>query len=527
MRKQRFQKVGCMIQGTLIFYWIHKKFPNSNYQSFQQSQNILVNRPMFWDSREKMHNHLVVIDSSHLEHITQHYRDTIFVCVGCDHSQIENNDNEIITIENQLPLTDIFNMLLETFDLFTEWEANMEKAVNYLFSFDSIIESCDPLLDDPLALMDTQFRFVSYSKRLAFESGYEKRYVGSNRYLHLEDINHLTAMTDFKKLEKEDGVFQHTDIENVMLKNIYSTSNTYVGRLALPVTDNIVKNEYYKQILNTVAKYVEALYAKFGSFWHHETSVSNTRLKQILCSLLGGNAIEQNELYKALTDNGYDLHDQYYLVQIKSHFTNNENKLGRALTNHLENLWPGSCCITYQQKVSVLINITKYECNTNKLFTQELAYFLRESLLIAGISRKFINPFHIHAAYQQTDIALDFGQSLNPMYWYFKFDDYAYFYLLHYGANIFLPEQICDVSINILREYDAKYNTELNKTLYAYIKLQYNAMSAAKELCIARSTFLKRMDRIKVLTGIDLSDFQQRIYLAISYEIFKQYNVEL
>lgn len=515
-----------LVHGALIFYRVHKKFSNSYYQSFQSSQNYLVSRPMFWGTKEEMRGRLVVIDSSHLVQIVQHYKDTIFVCVGCDYSQISNINNECIIIEDKISLTDIFNKLLEVFDLFLEWETNLEKAVNYFFSFDAIIRSCDPLLDDPLALMDTQFRFVSYSKRLAYESGYEERYVGDNRYLPLEDINQLTAMPDFKKLEKEKGVFRYVCLENMMLKNIYD-GNEYVGRLVLPFTDDTVKNAYYKQILSIVAGYVEMLYVKFGTFWYQELSSSDAEFKQTIYSLLSGKIIEQNVLHKVFADKGYNTYDQYYLIQIKSHFTNNENKLLNALINHLEDLWPGVCCITYQQKIIVLINIVKYECSTNELFTQRLSYFLRENLLLAGISRRFTTVFYIQSAYQQTDIALEFGKLLNPMYWYFKFDDYAYFYLLHNGCGDFLPEQICDTSVNILREYDAKNNTELNKTLQIYIKSQYNAASAARELYIARSTFLKRLERIKALTGIDLENFHQCTYLALSYEIFQQHNTGL
>jgi len=96
------------------------------------------------------------------------------------------------------------------------------------------------------------------------------------------------------------------------------------------------------------------------------------------------------------------------------------------------------------------------------------------------------------------------------------------FDLLHHGCRDFYPEQICDPAINILRKYDLDNHTELNLTLKTYIEKQYNAVATASELCIARSTFLKRYERIEKLTGIDLNDFQRRIYLALSYELFHQ-----
>ncbi len=54
---------------------------------------------------------------------------------------------------------------------------------------------------------------------------------------------------------------------------------------------------------------------------------------------------------------------------------------------------------------------------------------------------------------------------------------------------------------------------------------QYNAVAAARQLCIARSSFLKRLSRIKALTGIDLHKGRQRAYLILSYGILDQYSL--
>ena len=344
-----------------------------------------------------------------------------------------------------------------------------------------------------------------------------------SKYLPLEAINQLTAMSDFQKLEDIQEIFQYICIENLLHKNIYC-EQVYVGRLSAPFSKDEVKNAYYKQVLIVVAQYVENLYAKLGTFWHQRSY--ETKFKQLLISMLNGGGAQLGTLHNLLINRGYAMGDQYCLIQIKSHFNNNESKLGDALTSQLEDLWPGTCCFIYLQKIIVLINLSKYESKTNKLITQELAYFLRESLLLAGISRKFTNLDTIQAAYCQTEIALEVGERINPTYWYFKFDDFAYLYLIRNGYQNFLPEQICDASINILRAYDLKNNTELNATLRTYIRLQYNAVSASRVLCVARSTFLKRLERIQLLTGLDFNNYQRCFYLALSYEIFEQYKTD-
>ena len=72
-----------------------------------------------------------------------------------------------------------------------------------------------------------------------------------------------------------------------------------------------------------------------------------------------------------------------------------------------------------------------------------------------------------------------------------------------------------------LAEYDEANGTELNHTLRTFMRMQYNAAATAKALFVARSSFLKRMARIEELTGIDLENYEERMYLALSYEIYE------
>ena len=243
----------------------------------------------------------------------------------------------------------------------------------------------------------------------------------------------------------------------------------------------------------------------------------------MLKELLDGKKVEGDALRRLLTNRGCLKGDQFQLIQMRAHFTSNEDKLTSSLTVQLEKMWPGTCCVPYQNRLIVFVNLSYYQRKTQNLFNQELAVFLRDSLLLAGMSRKFVDIDMLQAAYLQTEIALEIGEEMNPTYWYLKYDDYAYYDLLRHGCRSFQPEQVCDPALNILREYDRINNTELNRTLKVYMEKQYNAVEASQELCIARSTFLKRFARILELTNLNLEDFRQRVYLMLSYEVFEQF----
>lgn len=512
------------LTGTMIFYWFRRKFPQSVHVGGTDSRSLLVGRPMFCGSEQEMAGHVVVLTAEETEHFVHHAARALPVLIGGEAETALRRGGEWIVLPDQVPPGRVFNALQEIFDRFQKWEARLEQAVEEFFSFDAIVRSCDQMLEDPMALSDNQFRYVSYSRRLAFENGYEDQYVDEGSYLPLEYINQLTAMPDFKEIERYTDVFQYVCVDNMLHKNIFFREE-YVGRLTLPFTRDEHKNRYYRHMLLHIAEHVERLYDAMGSFWHRRSS--STRLGAMLRDLLDGRQVEMDALIRILVNQGYRSGDRFRLIQMKSHFTSNEDKLNAALATQLEKMWPGTCCLAWRQKLIVFMNVSQYRRSTEKLFNQELAVFLRESLLLAGMSRTFTDITHIQSACLQTEIALEAGVQLTPMYWYFKYDDYAYWDLLHHGCRSFLPEQVCAPAINILAEYDRRNNTELNRTLKAYIVNQYNAVAAAGELCVARSTFLKRFARIQELTGIDLGELSQRVYLALSYELFDQYYAQI
>ncbi len=268
-----------------------------------------------------------------------------------------------------------------------------------------------------------------------------------------------------------------------------------------------------------VADYIEQLYAKLGTFWHRKSS--DTKIKMMLCDLMRGTAIDTRIIYEKAGRLGHNSNDQYCLILLKSHFSTDSEKLNSVLSTHIEDMWPGCIGLILDKQFYILVNLSEFFRRSYTEFQEKLALFLRESLLIAGLSRQFTDLIHLQVASKQAMVALEFGEQQNPTYWYFKFDDYAFQYLLYKGCQGFQPEQIAATEIIKLMEYDQANGTDLNNTLKTYFEQSYNAVATAKKLCIARSTLLNRLDRIEKLTKLDLKSYEKRIYLELSYKLIE------
>ena len=508
-----------LLNGDLIFYWIYKKYPKARHILGRGLTNRpQVSRPMFWGSPEAMRGHFVVLNTDATRHIVQYSADAIFLCIGADGSELAAGKNEYIVLPQTVPTEQVFNYLLEIFDLFAEWEQRLQQAVNVYLSYDAIIRSCDQLLQDPLALTDTQFHYVGYSKRLAHEIGFDEKY--GTTVLPPDVVNILTSLPERRELDQRREVYSNVGVENMRHKNVFYDGE-FIGKLSIFNKKNPDENAYYSQILLIVANYVEQLYAKLGTFWHRKSS--DSKLKKMLYELMRGTVVDTKSLNEKAGRRGRREDDLYCLVQLKSHFSANEDKLNSVLSTHIEDMWPGCLGLIFEERFYFLVNLSEFQRKTGKVFKQELAYFLRESLLIAGLSRPFRDLAHLRIAGRQANIALEFGEEQDPGYWYFNFDDYAFAYLLYRGYQGFRPEQIIAPEILRLLEYDRENGSELNRTLEVYLRQSYNAVAAAKELSVARSTFLNRLDRIEKLTKLDLHCYEKRVYLALSYTLIEQF----
>ena len=503
------------IPGDALFFWIHEQYGNSEHYFSSSAEKPLVHSLSFYDRSHSVTGHIVSVPDVSILHNVAHSSDNIYLYIG-DATVPSDWGGELIAVRGGVSPEKGYNTVIEIIEKFDAWESALDQAVKDYFSFQSIIRSCDYLVQDPIALADTQFHYIAYSKKLAMENGYEEAYVDAHDYVPAEEITNLTADPDYPELAKKRDVFRYTSSADCLYKNIFF-QNEYVGRLAIPYCRQEHKNRYYAWVLEVLAQYIERLYENTQTFWGRKKQ--NNSIKGLINEFLSGMPVQIAPLERELRLLEYNDGDRYCLTQLVSHYTVDREKLNQGLSLHIENQWPGSTCVIHNEKFYILTNLTFYGIRSPRPFSQNLAVLLRESVLTAGISRTFTSFSHLQCAALQTDEALEIGPQKDPMFWYFRFDDYCFDYLLLKGIGSFLPEHVCSQVIGTLREYDSRNGTDLTKTLRSYISNRFNAASTAKELFLARSSFLKRLERIETLTAIRWDDTREIAHIMLSFEL--------
>lgn len=511
-----------LVPAEFLYYQIKKFYPSAEFHIFR---NCSLLSPILYDRSGNYENHLVYIGKQNSIIVARCYESSVFLCDEGNLEKILSHKNNCISFEELPDFPELFNFILSLFDKYKNWQNKMETIAKASYNYQALIDECDKIVDEPMAIVDTHFRYVAYSKDLARKNGFESRYVTSHEYLPLEQMNILTATPEFAKLERRKDMFQSGILEeNILHINIFY-KRKYVGRMGLLLSQDERKSKYYTEILRFTAHMAEEMYSRLGTFFPDS---SENQLKEYLLSAINKNYTDFKVINQMLGEYGFSSKDEYCLVsfhpitETKKYKSNQETK--NAFGNNIESLFPGTLALMQEKMLLLLVDLTYFRKETGHSFHSSLADIIRESLLKAGSSRYFSDMNYLSSALKQAEIALKYGNKRDPTYWHYQFDDYALDYLIHEGIQDFRPDQVCSLIILKLRSYDRQKGTELEKSLNCFLDNSLHISVTAQQLFISRSTFLKRLDRIHKLTNLNLNDPFERLYLELSFRLEKEIN---
>jgi len=509
----------------IIFFRLSLKY--KVYYLNEKNSEIEFMRPVFFTRDFNISNKIVMINPDDLkkldiEGISSH--ECLFICCGNPKGMLRIPESTVIAFEEHIPTTEIFNELQEIFNLFEQWDETLKTLCYEEGNFSDMIDCCDTIMFGPVSLSDNMFRFIGYSRALSQRLGLSAAVdINSNR-LSIDKVNEMLTnqkFSDISKLKGTNITSPFGDVKgDLLFKNIFH-NNDYVGRLMIKlINGNRYQVKYNKVILEHLYIYIVKLYNKYLSFNKNEIYLNSFR--SLLKDGLDKATIPDGQWKKALEENGWATGDEFQLIQFKPNLRYDKNIYAEYYSTEIEKIFRKCVCFEYQNNLLLFINIQRFEANEKMDLKQTLAYFLRESLMIAGISRVFRDIEYLSPAYKQTQIALEFGIRNSPSFWYHYFNDYALDYILSSGTGRFKPEQICSEKLLALKQYDSEKSTEYYETLLVYFQCMFNSTEASRRLYIQRSSFHYRMDRIQKLTGIDFGSQRELLYLAMSFELLRE-----
>lgn len=430
-------------------------------------------------------------------------------------SILEKKAPAILAADGPAPTEAFENSLWDLWEQLSGWLDLLNNISLTQKSFQQLIDACDEMVAEPVALINQHFCYVAYSQKLSAQRGYVEKFVNESNTVSMDITTQLIVNPEYGDLAQKQGVFEFMDDYHFIACNIFS-ENTCVGRLISICTEKPDIDAYQKQIIALLAPYVEKMYRQNGTFFLEEPAMP--RLHQLLLQSLQSDGVTAADWIPLIGGLGWKADHSYQLMSIRPTFRYEKNLYPDYICPQIEQQWPFSIAVVLDGSLMVLIN----QSRARQDYTQELSYFLRDNLMCAGVSRSFMDLSRIRAACRQSAQALALGQRKNPHFWYHSFDDYAFDHILEHAHSDYEPTQICHPGLLLLLGHDKASGSQYYETLRAWFQHRFNSVAAAKALYIHRTTFIKRMEHIKELTQIDFEDWDTIVYLTLSFKLLSE-----
>ncbi len=336
----------------------------------------------------------------------------------------------------------------------------------------------------------------------------------------VDDLEYLDAASKIKP-------FYYENARNRFFLGINTFDDgEYLARLVVALPEGqTVLHPGQEQLASHYHDYLDNLYLHFGGNVDVVSSQNDALHTLVKDSLLHGNTAPVAEATSILRSYGWGVRDEFIVAKLVFFEGVHWDTISLYLCGLLERAVGASCAFPIDRQIVWLVNLTRSskpeEQRAQQLdrIIESLVSIIRDYACKAGISDSFATLARAHDYYLEAEHALEIGQAHDPHYWYYRFSDYTFDYLLGKSIEELPGELTCHPAWATLRAYDAAHATEYARTLVCFLRNSQNTTHAADELFIHRTSFMRRMAQIQKLAEIDLSDSDEVLFLLLSAKL--------
>lgn len=408
------------------------------------------------------------------------------------------------------------------------WDSKLKDALINRVPLDEFMQIGTEMFTCPIAYFDRNLITLAASEDYwtrddASESGslVVSGQMPSNRAIDLvDDHDYLDAASKQKP-------FYYENARNRFFLGINTfDGDEYLARLvlALPVGEATL-HPGEERLAVHYHRYLDDLYLHYAGNVDVVSSQNNALHTLARASLLEGHIPPIAEVASILGSFGWANDDDYIVAKLVFFEGVHWDSISLYLCGLLERAVDASCAFPVERQIVWLVNLTRsakpYETRSTQMdrIVETLVSMMRDYACKTGISDEFSALANSRSHFLEAERALDIGQIRDPHYWYYRFSDYAFDYMLAKSTEELPGELLCHPALSELRAYDATHATEYARTLVCFLRNSQNTTHAADELFIHRTSFMRRMAQIRNLTEVDLNNPDEVLHLLLSAKL--------
>lgn len=418
-----------------------------------------------------------------------------------------HTNSQILYIQEPLEITEVFNAVQEVVFKHYMLKLKREELFQSLHSdrgIAGIIHVAHTFLNNPVTICDSSFSVIASSPFVKDIKNLEEK----NGRLYLKDL-----------------LFQDMADRNI-IKHIYSSSTPYITKLdnypykwvfeSIRIHHAVVG---YICVRGTVREFTEddlefinvfsqmlSIEMQKDSSFRHPTGL---KYEYFLTELLEGHCDRIEYITNHLIQLGHTKKPFYTIFLLKFTDLSYQPQHLKGYYEQLLSLLPNCMVVLYRGNITILQpSDTSVPFNENETVKKRFIAFLQFHHMQAFISYPYTDIAKSDIYYKQVEkLSLLFDKTAHKedqecIYYETYFLEHCFY---EYGDSRLLTASI-HPSIAQIIQYDRTSNTEYARTLRVYLAQNRNALAAAKDLHIHKSTFFYRLGKMADLFGIDIND---------------------
>jgi hypothetical protein len=448
--------------------------------------------------------------------------DAALISIGMPTEFYHDKPLYLLALEGPENLAELTNEVSRIFFEFNTLEQKLQDSVNKGHGIQLLVEQFAPYLNsNELMIVSSEFRVIGLS----------------NQPSHMCDISGFSQVGYGDELQTEIVTFFKNDI---IYNNVRNTREPFLYEPSiLPcrcMGQNIFhQGDYTCRVIISEDRspfrgYEAGLLYFFTSFIRLVFDLSlnggnifpQNYLGKLFADMIQGRSVEEWRLENSFAQHGWSLAGPFLCASILPSERDYYNRTIAYYCQAFSRDIKGCSFFEHENTLVCVANLQYYNGSAEKFFSTNHETF-RDGNFRVGYSNGFTDIWNLRHYYQQAQIAIQTGLEQRASQWFHRFADMALNSMSAMLTSKIDGQFLCAAEILNLQKYDNKNQTEYVRTLKAYLGNQMNAVKTAKALYIHHNTMEYRLRKIEELAGIDFGDYDQVLYLNISFRfLFKE-----
>ncbi len=412
---------------------------------------------------------------------------------------------------------ELLERLLELFQRYQEWESRLDELVLSNAGLDELCSWGKVLLGNPITIHDSWFIVLAMSDGMPQDMQPESVAESTKSYIPRRYIDSFRNDQEYlrTRTEKRASLWVSKDRPaRCIYANLWDNGE-YQGRL-LVLEESVPLRPIHFLAAECLAQRAMMILrrGRAAGRWGCYS------LDDIVYALLTGRALDAADTAVLLNALQWEKSDHYQCIRLQKQQPDAAT-LEQMIHSDLFRLFPDGYIMFIPQQQCVVLNLSRTSHPLDQV-CQRLDGICCDYRLYAGISAPVWGVKELRHAFRQADIALETAFHRQDKRWAVPFSSCALDYMLQNIRTDLQPGHLAAPELLELLDYDRKMGTAYFSTLRTFLINERDVPKSSQALIIHRTTLIYRLKKIQVITGVDLEDPDQRLYLLLSFRLLEQ-----